>query len=62
MNYLTGLRRILKITSNDNIPNANITFLELAQFNKGNQNRGAAFGSWDVFPAIIKSATQRCKG
>jgi hypothetical protein len=42
-----------KITSNDNIPNANITFLEWLNQQREYQNKVAAFGSWDVFPAII---------
>ena len=42
-----------KITSNDNVPNTNITFLEWLNQQSGYQNKVATFGSWDVFPAII---------
>ena len=50
---LTGKADDERITSNDKIPNPNITILE--KLNKLEKYKGkvAAFGSWDVFPFII---------
>jgi len=42
-----------KIDSNDALPNRNVTFLEWLNRNADYRGRVAAFGSWDVFPAII---------
>jgi hypothetical protein len=41
------------IDSNHASDNTNITFLEWLNVQKGYQQQVAAFGSWDVFPAII---------
>ncbi|MDA1028548.1 MAG: sulfatase-like hydrolase/transferase [Bacteroidetes bacterium] len=41
------------ITSNDKIPNHNITVLEWLNAQPDFQGKVAAFGSWDVFPYII---------
>lgn len=43
------------INSNKAIPNPNVTFLEWLNQQPGFKNRVMAFGSWDVFPAIINS-------
>jgi len=44
------------IASNDPVPNQNVTFLEWLNHSvPGFQGRVAAFGSWNVFPAIINS-------
>ena len=44
------------ITSNDKIPNKNITVLEYLNKMPAFENRVAAFGSWDVFPYIINES------
>lgn len=44
------------ITSNDKIPNENITVLEYLNNMPSFKNRVAAFGSWDVFPYIINES------
>lgn len=41
------------IVSNDNHPNVNITILEWLNQQAGFNNKVAAFGSWEVFPAIL---------
>jgi arylsulfatase A-like enzyme len=43
------------IDSNKPIPNANINFLEWVNQQKGFRGKVQAFGSWDVFPAILNS-------
>lgn len=43
----------MNITSNDKIPNENVTVLEYLNNRPSFKNRVAAFGSWDVFPYII---------
>ena len=53
---LTG-RADRAIDSNDKNWNPNVTFLEVLNRMEGFKNRVLAFGSWDVFPYIIK--TQR---
>jgi len=42
-----------EIDSNDKVPNANRTVLEVVNDTPGFEGRVAAFGSWDVFPYII---------
>lgn len=50
---LTGKADDKNITSNDKLPNRNVTLLE--RYNQTDSGKGkvAAFGSWDVFPYII---------
>ena len=50
---LTGKADDKNITSNDKLPNPNVTLLE--KYNQTDLGKGnvAAFGSWDVFPYII---------
>ncbi len=50
---LCGFADDQRITSNDKIPNPNVTVLEF--LNQQDQLKGkiAAFGSWDVFPYIV---------
>lgn len=43
------------INSNKPIPNPNVTFLEWLQHKPDFRGKVQAFGSWDVFPAIINS-------
>jgi hypothetical protein len=53
---LTG-RADPAIDSNDPVPNANVTVLEwLNDAKPGFSGKVAAFGSWNVFPAIINTA------
>lgn len=42
-----------KINSNEKIPNPHISFIEWLNTQKTFDNKLAAFGSWDVFPAIF---------
>jgi hypothetical protein len=51
---LTG-RADPAIDSNKAIPNPNVTFLEWLNRQPGFRNKVMAFGSWDVFPAIINT-------
>lgn len=44
------------IDSNKAIDNANVTILEWLNKQTGYQGKVAAFGSWDVFPAIVNRA------
>ncbi len=44
------------ITSNDKVPNRNVTVLEWVNRQPGFENRVAAVGSWDVFPYILNEA------
>ena len=48
-----------KIDSNQASDNTNITFLEWLNTQQGYQQQVAAFGSWDVFPAIINRARSK---
>ena len=50
---LTGVADDESITSNDKIPNPNVTILELANQKKRFNGKVAGFGSWDVFPYIV---------
>lgn len=50
---LSGRADDARITSNDKIPNPNITVLEKYQNTPAGSGKVAAFGSWDVFPAIV---------
>lgn len=50
---LTGKADDKRINSNDQIPNPNITILEIAEKSAAYTGKVAAFGSWDVFPSII---------
>ncbi|MFM1878887.1 MAG: hypothetical protein RLZZ241_1753 [Bacteroidota bacterium] len=50
---LSGQADDARITSNDKIPNPNITVLEKYQNTPAGKGKVAAFGSWDVFPSII---------
>lgn len=43
------------INSNKPIPNPNVTFLEWLQYQPDFRGKVQAFGSWDVFPAILNS-------
>lgn len=52
---LTG-RPDPSINSNSATPNTNVTFLEWLNKQHGYEGRVYAFGSWDVFPAIINEA------
>ena len=45
-----------KITSNQASENSNVTFLEWLNVQQKYQSQVAAFGSWDVFPAILNRA------
>ncbi|MDC6387144.1 sulfatase-like hydrolase/transferase [Maribacter sp. PR1] len=58
---LTGRADDDHITSNDKIPNPNITVLELANKDARFKNRVVAFGSWDVFPYIINESRSEVK-
>ncbi len=53
---LTGLADDARIHSNDAIPNPNQTVLEVLNQQAAFRGRVAAFGSWQVFPAIINAA------
>lgn len=47
-----------RISSNDNIPNPNITVLEWLNKQPGFEHQGAAFGAWAVINGIVNK--QRC--
>lgn len=51
---LTG-RADPAINSNNAIPNPNVTFLEWLNHQPAFRNKVMAFGSWDVFPAVINT-------
>jgi hypothetical protein len=42
-----------RISSNDKVPNPNVTVLEWLNRRPGFEGRVAAFGSWDVLPSIL---------
>ena len=44
-----------RIDSNKPVANPNVTFLEWLNTQQGYEGQVAAFGSWDVFPAIINT-------
>ena len=44
-----------RIDSNDKVPNPNITVLEWLNKRPGFEGKVAAFGSWDVLPAILNT-------
>lgn len=50
---LTGKADDARITSNDKIPNPNVTVLEKYNNSEAGKDKVAAFGSWDVFPSIV---------
>ena len=45
-----------RVDSNDKVPNPNITVFEWLNSRPGFQGRVAAFGAWDVLPAILNTA------
>jgi hypothetical protein len=50
---LCGFADDERVNSNKKIPNPNVTVLEYLQQQPAFRGKVAAFGSWDVFPAII---------
>jgi hypothetical protein len=48
-----------RVTSNDKIPNPNVTVLEWLNSRPGFAGRVAAFGSWDVLPSILNVERSR---
>ncbi len=53
---LCGFADDERITSNDKIPNPNVTVLEYLSNLESYEGRVSAFGSWDVFPYIVNEA------
>ena len=48
-----------RVSSNDKVPNPNVTVLEWLNTRPGFQGRVAAFGSWDVLPSILNAERSR---
>ena len=48
-----------RINSNDKIPNPNVTVLEWLNRQPGFEGKVAAFGAWDVLPAIVNTGRSR---
>ena len=52
---LTGAADNARIHSNDPLPNPNVSVLEMLNQRPEFRGKVAAFGSWDVFPAILNA-------
>jgi hypothetical protein len=48
-----------RVDSNDKVPNPNVTVFEWLNGRPGFRGRVAAFGAWDVLPAILNTARSR---